>query len=288
MSNTYRKPVESRFAAASSGLCFAAMAGAGRGLSLIVTAPWREHVVCARYCGGGLMKVGTVFGIPVRLHWSFSLLIVGSVLGALATGGVQTAMQNTLFLGGLFLCVLFHEFGHALMARRFEVATEHVTLYPFGGIAALRGLPKNPAAEFWIALAGPAVNMVFVVVGAIAWGATSWTPALVFTGINLVMGAFNLIPAFPMDGGRVLRASLAPVFGWVKASRLAIGLGRIFALIFVGSGVWFVSVNLLFVGAFLLFATFVEGRRLRQLSRRVHAAHSKYAYVPKWRLHPRT
>ena len=94
------------------------------------------------------MKVGTIFGIPVRLHWSFSLLFVGSVLGALATGGMQTAMQNTLFLGGLFLCVLFHEFGHALMARRFEVATEHVTLYPFGGIAALRGLPKNPAAEF--------------------------------------------------------------------------------------------------------------------------------------------
>ena len=234
------------------------------------------------------MKVGTAFGIPVRLHWSFGLLFFGSALGAAATVGWETAIQNTLFLGVLFLCVLLHEFGHALMARRFDVATEHVTLYPFGGIAALRGLPKDATAEFWIALAGPAVNVVLTAFGVTLWWATSWTPALVFSGINLVMGLFNLIPAFPMDGGRILRAVLAPVFGWMKASRLAIGLGRIFAVLFIGTGLWFTSVNLMLVGVFLIVATFVEGRRLRHFGRRVHAARRQYGYVPKWRLHPRT
>lgn len=234
------------------------------------------------------MKVARVMGIPIRLHWSFLVLIGASGVVSAGASGWYAGVQNVGLLGILFLCVILHEFGHALMARRFGVSTANVTLYPFGGIASLRGLPNDPKAEFWIAIAGPLVNIGLMMLGALVWWATGWTPAVLFAGINLVMGAFNLIPAFPMDGGRVLRASLAPVFGWVGASRLAIGLGRIFALIFIGTGAWFASVNLLFVGAFLLFATAVEGRRLRQLGRRVHEARRKYGYVPKWRLHPRT
>lgn len=233
------------------------------------------------------MKVGRVMGIPIRLHWSFGLLVLGSGLVSLSAGGWSAGVQNLLLLGGLFFCVILHEFGHALMARRFGVSTAHVTLYPFGGIAALRGLPNNATAEFWIAIAGPLVNLGLMVFGALLWWMTAWTPILLFTGMNLVMGIFNLIPAFPMDGGRVLRAALSPLFGWVRASRIAIGVGRCFAILFLAVGLWIGSLNLLLVGGFLLFATVVEGRRLGQIRNQVHQQQSAYPYVPRWRLHPR-
>jgi len=190
-------------------------------------------------------------------------------------------------MGALFFSVVLHELGHALVARGFGVGTAHITLYPFGGIAALRSEPKTPGAEFWIAIAGPLVNLALVGVGAAAWLLTGWMSFAVFAGLNLVMGIFNLIPAFPMDGGRVLRAALSPILGWWRASRVAISLGRAFGVGFIVVGLVWMSFNLMLVGGFLLFATSVEYRKLRLLRWQREKSARSAPYAPKWRVRPR-
>jgi Zn-dependent protease len=190
-------------------------------------------------------------------------------------------------MAALFFSVVLHELGHALAARVFGVSTAHITLYPFGGIAALRSEPKRPSAEFWIAIAGPLVNGLLFGLGALAWLATGWIGFGIFAGLNLIMGVFNLIPAFPMDGGRVLRAALVPVLGWWRASRLAINVGRVFAIGFLAVGLFTVSFNLMLVGGFLLFATSMERRKLKipRWARTKPALEP--AYVPRWSVRPR-
>ena len=204
------------------------------------------------------MHLATLFGIPIRLHWSFLALMAGIAVWV-GPSGILPAMVLAV---GLFGSVLLHELGHALAARRYGIQTAHITLYPFGGIAAILQLPRNPLQEFVIAVAGPAVNgALFVLFGALWLGfggqLLGWLAL-----INIGMGLFNLIPAFPMDGGRVLRALLATQIGWVRASDLAIKIGSGFAWVFVGLGLLSGSFNLVLIGGFLLIALAAERRRL--------------------------
>jgi Zn-dependent protease len=182
-------------------------------------------------------KLGRVAGIDVFLHPTFFLLLA---YVAMMEGGIG----SVLLVSAVFSCVLLHELGHALMARRFGIATEDITLYPIGGVARLRRMPRAPGAELLIALAGPAVNiaiaMALTAVQALGLGGSGspWSPSLLglfvddLILINLGLAFFNLIPAFPMDGGRVLRALLSGWIGRVRATVIAAGIGRGLALLF--------------------------------------------------------
>ena len=234
------------------------------------------------------MNIARVRGIPIRIHWSFWLLIAGYGLVGLQSGGVFGLLESLSLMAVLFSSVILHELGHALAARWFGVSTAHITLYPFGGLAALRSEPKGSWAEFVIAVAGPLVNGVLFALGALAWLGTGWIGFAIFAGLNLVMGVFNLIPAFPMDGGRVLRAILSPIVGWWKASHVVIVVGRLFAILFVVAAVVTWSMNLLIVGGFLLFATGVEGRKLKFLRRHRDQTRSNPQYTPAWSVRPRS
>jgi Zn-dependent protease len=180
-------------------------------------------------------KLGRVAGIDVYLHPTFLLLLA---FIAASRGGISAV----LLISATFFCVLLHEFGHALTARRFGIATEDITLYPIGGVARLRRMPKAPGAELLIALAGPAVNGLIVLGIAllnglgVLGGPAGASPIDQFVWelmlINIALGVFNLIPAFPMDGGRVLRALLSGWLGRARATMIAAGLGRGLALLF--------------------------------------------------------
>ena len=151
-------------------------------------------------------KIGRIAGIDLFLHPTFLLILLPGLTGGL----------SPIFIIALFGCVVLHELGHALMARRFGIETLDITLYPIGGVARLQRMPRAPGAELLIALAGPAVNFA-IVAGLLGLellgigGLEADTSLGAFLGglmlVNLVLGLFNLIPAFPMDGGRVLRRS---------------------------------------------------------------------------------
>ena len=145
------------------------------------------------------MEIASAFGIPIRLHWSFLAVLAGILVWA-GPGAWIGTLGLTI---GLFGSVLLHELGHALAARYYGIETAHITLYPFGGVAAITQMPRNPLQ------AG-----LFVVFGALYLTLGSWV-AGGLAMMNLAMGLFNLIPAFPMDGGRVLRALLATRMGWM-------------------------------------------------------------------------
>ncbi len=175
-------------------------------------------------------KLGRFAGIDVYLHPTFLFVLL---LPGVLSGG----LLSVLLVLSVFGCVLLHEFGHALMARRFGIETEDITLYPIGGVARLRRMPRAPGAELLIALAGPAVNFAIVGVltglGSIGLVELAGNTALGFLlKMNLVLGLFNLIPAFPMDGGRVLRALLGGWLGRSQATTIAATIGRTLALLF--------------------------------------------------------
>jgi Zn-dependent protease len=188
--------------------------------------------------------LGKLVGIDVYVHWTFLLLVLFVLIGQF-DGGVQAAVAAVAVLIGTFGCVLLHELGHALMARRYGIPTLDITLYPIGGVARLARLGDKPWEEFWIALAGPAVNvaiaaglgMLFLLAG------EPFAPSLrslhggdllrSLQVTNIILVVFNLVPAFPMDGGRVLRALLSTSLGRLRATEIAASLGSIFALVFV-------------------------------------------------------
>jgi Zn-dependent protease/CBS domain-containing protein len=191
----------------------------------------------------GSLKAGRYAGIDVYVHFTFFLLLAfigGSAY--LQTPDPVNALANVLLVLAIFLCVVLHEYGHALTARRYGIQTRDITLYPIGGIARLESIPTNPWQELAIALAGPAVNVVigaalYLVLSLGGWwvsGARLDSPHVGFlqavAKLNLYLAAFNLLPAFPMDGGRVLRALLATRFDYVRATRAAASLGQAIAL----------------------------------------------------------
>jgi Zn-dependent protease len=169
------------------------------------------------------LSIGKIAGISVYLHWTFLILVGWIMMGTLQAGATWIdAMWSLLLLATIFLCITLHEVGHALMARRFGIATRDITLLPIGGLARMEALPEKPREELLVALAGPAVNLVIALIlfpfvqridpnlAMSSIGAANFVPALF--GVNIWLALFNLIPAFPMDGGRVFRALLALVF----------------------------------------------------------------------------
>ncbi|ALG90216.1 MULTISPECIES: site-2 protease family protein [Actibacterium] len=192
--------------------------------------------------------IGRLFGTELRVHATFFLLLLWIGAAAYMVGGTPAAVENILFVIALFACVVAHEFGHALTARRYGIKTPDVTLLPIGGMARLERMPEKPLQEITVALAGPAVNIVIYLVLALIFGvetrlealAAIENPAQSFLGrlaaVNLFLALFNLLPAFPMDGGRVFRAVLALFMDRVQATRIAATAGQFlaFALGFLG------------------------------------------------------
>jgi Zn-dependent protease len=197
---------------------------------------------------GWSIRLFSVGGTAVRIHFTFFLLL--AVYGALAwrSGGPQVAVSTVLFIVLLFVCVVLHEFGHVFAARGYGIRTSDVTLLPIGGIASLERMPEKPAQEIVVALAGPAVNLVIAAVLIGVLGArfdltevtqleqatSTMTGRVAFA--NIMLCVFNLIPAFPMDGGRVLRALLAVRMGYTRATRVAASIGQGLAFVFAVLG----------------------------------------------------
>ncbi len=206
-------------------------------------------------------KIGRVLGIDLYLHPTFLMLLV-------FIGAMQGGLESVLLASATFGCVLLHELGHALMARRFGIETEDITLYPIGGMARLKRMPRAPGAELLIALAGPTVNVLIVGILVAAIGVLDGSGLGLFLDhliqINIILAAFNLIPAFPMDGGRVLRAVLSGWLGRARATMVAAGLGRGLALLlglyclFNLTTMWIQA----FLAAFIYFAAGAELARV--------------------------
>src|SRR6516225_285187 len=193
------------------------------------------------------LNIGTIAGTAVRVHVTFLLFLGWIFAASWVTGGSQAAWQGLVFLVLLFACVVAHEFGHIFTARAFGVSTPDVTLLPIGGVARLERIPEEPYEEFLVAIAGPLVNVAIAIGLVLLAGArvkagdlytvesphTSMIDRL--AAVNLFLAVFNLIPAFPMDGGRVLRALLATRMGYVRATEIAAFIGLFFnpLLIFI-------------------------------------------------------
>ncbi len=203
-------------------------------------------------------KLGRFAGIDVYMHVTFLLLVAFFAWSAYAQSGtVAGALGGVVYILALFGSVVLHEFGHALTARRFHIPTRDITLYPIGGVARLERMPDKPIEELWVALAGPAVNVVIaallflwlsvtdglVPVTQVSMLTGPLLPRLLYANVALVL--FNLLPAFPMDGGRVLRALLALRLDYVRATQIAAMLGQGMAVLFAFAG--------LFGNPFLLF-----------------------------------
>lgn len=233
------------------------------------------------------LNIGTVAGTVVRIHLTFLLFLAWIFAATYASGGAATAWNGLLFMVLLFLCVLLHEFGHIFTARAFGVTTPYVTLLPIGGVAQLDRIPEEPGQEFLIAIAGPLVNVVITIVLVVVFGAHLQASAagavdniaipLVdrLAAVNLFLALFNMIPAFPMDGGRVLRALLATRFGFVRATGIAASIGQFvaFALGFIGL---MYNPILIFIAIFVYLAASSEAHMvaLRAMSRGVPVTHA--------------
>jgi Zn-dependent protease len=216
------------------------------------------------------LPVAKLFGIRVYIHFTFFLL-----LGFLAYAqwkapeGEAHPVHGVGFILLLFGCVLLHEFGHALMARRFGIETKDITLLPIGGVARLERMPEKPMQEFWVALAGPAVNVV-IAAALFAWLQLrgEWVPVEDLSAVegsvperlllvNLALVVFNLLPAFPMDGGRVLRALLATVLGRRRATAIAANIGQGMAIL-LGLAGFLANPMLVFIAIFVFLGAQAE------------------------------
>ena len=205
---------------------------------------------------GSSLKVASVFGIEVRIHLSFLLL--------LAFFWVQSGtFESVLFILILFVCVVLHEFGHAFAARAFGIRTRDITLYAIGGVARLNRIPDKPWQELIVAIAGPLVNVVIAAALSFVTHVTAdfqqfdqlESPRIELlvkvARANVFLVIFNLIPAFPMDGGRILRALLAMVMPYARATQIAAWIGQGLAVLFAIFG-FFYSPLLIFI-AFTVF-----------------------------------
>lgn len=223
------------------------------------------------------LPIFRIAGIQLRIHITFLLLIAWLAFGYYAEGGSAVALARVLFVLLLFVCVVLHEFGHAIAAKHFGINTPDITLLPIGGVARLQRMPEEPRQELIIALAGPLVNVVialtlFAVVGwrGLAAQATMVGPDLLaqLLVVNVVLVLFNLLPAFPMDGGRVLRALLATRLSYARATQIAASIGQGCAFIFGFIGL-FGNPLLLFIALFVYMGASQEAAlaQLKDISR---------------------
>lgn len=209
-------------------------------------------------------KLGRWAGIDVYIHVTFVVLLAAlAFVNWWESGSVWNAFLATAFPALIFLCVLLHEFGHALAAKQFGIPTRDITLYPIGGVARLERMPEKPGQELIVALAGPLVNVVIALglyfyleatSGLQAWGSLALGRGDLLQRLmiaNTMLVVFNLLPAFPMDGGRVLRALLASVFDYVRATQIAATIGQAMAMLFAFVGITSGNPLLLFIAFFV-------------------------------------
>jgi Zn-dependent protease len=229
-------------------------------------------------------RLGTAFGIPLYVHSTFLLLPALVLFENFGAGGLTLGFLLLLLLA-IFGCVLLHELGHALMARYFGIGTRDITLYPIGGVARLERMSEKPEQELAIAVAGPAVNLVLAIlltpVCLLAWaasglhadpealsvghgfGALGLHFLVGLWGANVILLLFNLLPAFPMDGGRVLRALLSLGMGHLRATVVAVRVGMVVACLIAALALWLGNPMSVLIAAFVCFAGQQELRMLR-------------------------
>lgn len=224
---------------------------------------------------GGSLTIVTVGGIPIRIHWTFLILLAWVVIGgAMRSGSAAGALSAGLFVLALFTCVVLHELGHAMAARFYGVKTRDITLLPIGGVASLERIPENPIQELVIAVAGPLVNVIIalILLPSFAWAdargllVTVGEPGVhaaeffaSLAAVNIWLVIFNMIPAFPMDGGRVARAILAMIVGRARATRIAARLGQGVAAVMALAGL-FINPMLLLIAMFVWLGATAENR----------------------------
>ncbi len=212
------------------------------------------------------LDLGNPFGIKVSVHWTFSLLIAWIVLISVSQGlGLTQILMHVLFILALFVCVVLHELGHSLAAIRLGGKVESITLLPIGGMAHMSKMPEKPKDEFIVSAAGPLVNVAIAI---LLWIYLAYLHPLdvremefetitvrnfplMLLAANLFIVAFNLIPAFPMDGGRLFRSALSIKMSRLKATRIAKDIGQIFAIFFIIAGL-FINPFLIIIGFFIL------------------------------------
>ncbi len=244
----------------------------------------------------GAFQVAKIFDIPVKIHWSFGLIFVW-IFYTMSTNTGRLDVEETLWLTlgviSLFACVLMHEFGHALTARRYGIGTRDIVLLPIGGVAMLNRLPKNPFQEFLVAAAGPAVNFVIAILclpyflfitaekrsDIYQWIIHFFNPDgnffyqditaldFFFVGMilmNLMVAIFNLLPAFPMDGGRIFRALLSMRMGRLKATQYASYVGQFLAVVLLVISLLQFNFLAAFVSVFVFFTAMNEYRAIKQ------------------------
>ena len=215
---------------------------------------------------GHSLKIGRLLGVSVFLHWTFAFLIL-LVIVADSHLGVHAVLAGLFWIGAVFLSVLLHELAHCVVAQRDGVVVDDILLLPIGGVSQMRSLPREPGEEFAISIAGPLTSIGLAALFAalaLLTGSHLWPPTL-FTRswfvrlawLNLVLGAFNLLPALPMDGGRVLRAGLAMREPRKKATMQAAQIARFLALVMIALGVvW--DFWLLIIGIFVILGAGAE------------------------------
>ena len=231
---------------------------------------------------GWSIGIGSIAGTAIRIHFTFLLFLAWIFVASYAASGSDAAWSSVLFMLLLFACVLAHEFGHIFTARAFGIATPDVTLLPIGGVARLERLPEEPRQELLIAIAGPLVNVAIAIV-LIAFASADVSvgnlAAMENSGISLVnrlavvnlfLALFNMIPAFPMDGGRVLRALLAIRLGYTRATEIAASIGQVLAFVLGFIGL-FGNPILIFIAIFVYLAAASEAQlvAMRAMSRDV-------------------
>jgi Zn-dependent protease len=233
-----------------------------------------------RFVLGSSWHLATIAGIPIKVHWTFGLLLFFVFYMAR-----QNQLLNAdigwffLLVMIMFVFVIMHEFGHALTARRFGVSTRDIIISPIGGVARLESIPRIPIQELLIALAGPAVNVFLAILftliillsgGDLLAQSERINPVIApmaflsyLLSINVILIVFNMIPAFPMDGGRVLRAILSMSFkNHLKATLWASRIGQVLATVFFVTGIYFDHFGLVFIGLFVFFTARREYREV--------------------------
>jgi Zn-dependent protease/CBS domain-containing protein len=214
-----------------------------------------------------------VAGSELRIHITFFLILLWFGIIHFQQGGIAAAISGIAFILAIFACVLLHEFGHALAARRFGIATPRITLLPIGGLAEMERMPEKPSEEIIVAVAGPLVNVVIALILLIYLGfaldpeaiSSLEDPTTGFiqrlAAVNIILVLFNMIPAFPMDGGRVLRALLAMRYTRVQATETAARIGQMTAFLFGFLGLLSGNVILIFVAIFVYIAAAAEAQQ---------------------------
>ncbi|MEX2595351.1 MAG: site-2 protease family protein [Salibacteraceae bacterium] len=220
----------------------------------------------------GSFKLGKIAGIGVFIHWTFSLLIVYIIFINYRSGqNAQQIVWSVIFILSIFVTVFLHELGHALAAKKYNIKTNDITLLPIGGLARLESIPEKPKEELVVAIAGPLVNIVLAGITALfitipdaseltiqlSNGVNASNFFLNFFIVNIWLAVFNLIPAFPMDGGRVFRALLSIRFERNTATNIAAKIGQLIAIGFVFGG-FFLSPFLVFIGLFIFLGAQAE------------------------------